>query len=76
MSDIQNRFAGPSIGIGVKFADPTLRIEICVQIGQVHVVIAAGEQRLAQRFEDPWLVAAKVIGKDQVERRASFRSCS
>src|SRR5262249_5190292 len=39
------------------------------EVREVHVVVAAREQRVAQRCEDARLVAAEVVGEDQIQRR-------
>ena len=50
-----------------------VRLQVGLQVRQVHVVVAIGQQRVAQGGEDPRLVAAEVVGEDQVQRRAGFR---
>ena len=50
-----------------------VRLEIGLQIRQVHVVVALRQQRVAQRSEDAGLVAAEMIGEDQVQRGAGLR---
>ena len=52
---------------------PLVRLEIGLQVRQVHVVVAVRQQRVAQRSEDARLVAAEVVGEDQVQRRAGLR---
>ena len=39
----------------------------------MHVVVAVRQQRVAQRREDAGLVAAEVVGEDQVQRGAGLR---
>ena len=60
-------------GIAIQCAEPLLRLDVGRQVRQVHVVIAVRQQRIAQRFEDSRLVAAEVVGENQVQRRASLR---
>ena len=50
-----------------------MRLAVRLQIGQVHVVVAVGQQRVADRLEDARLVAAEVLREDQVQRRAGLR---
>src|SRR5579885_1877344 len=38
----------------------------------MHVEVAVGQQRVANRFEHSPLVTAEVIGEDQVQRGAGF----
>ena len=44
-----------------------VRLQIGFEVRQVHVVVAVGQQRVAQRSEDPGLVAAEMVGEDQVQ---------
>ena len=44
-----------------------------LQIGKMHIVIPAGQKRLAQRIEDARFVAAEVVGEDHVQGGACFR---
>jgi len=39
----------------------------------MHELVAVGQERAAQRFEDSGLVLAEAIGEDQIKRRARFR---
>ena len=57
---------------GLAYSSTSLRSasRLGCAIGQVHVVIAMRQKRVAQRFEDTRLVAAEVVGIDQVQCRA------
>ena len=39
----------------------------------MHIEIAVGEKRVAQRREKPRFVAVEVVGENQIEGRAHFR---
>ena len=52
------------------------RLEVSAQVGQVHVVVAVGQQRLADRLEDARLVPAEVVGEDRDRARPASRARS
>ena len=58
--------------VGVQLGQPVVRLEIGFEVRQVHVVVAVGQQRVAQRSKDAGLVAAEIIGEDQVQRGPGF----
>src|SRR5882762_3286856 len=64
---VQDGLARPRIRIPVERAELAIRLEIRAEVCKVHVVIAP-EQRLAQRCEDAGLVAAEMVGRNQVQR--------
>jgi hypothetical protein len=70
--NIQNRFPRPADRVRVELAQASIRLELRLQIGEMHVVIAVRQQSIA-RLENTRLIAAKVIGKNQVQRSAGFR---
>ena len=60
-------------GSAYNCAESFLRLDVRGQIRQVHVVIAAGQQRIAQRIEYSRFVAAEVVGENEVQCRPSLR---
>src|SRR5258708_20203350 len=70
---VQNRFVRPCARIGIQCAEPFMRLAIRREVRQVYIVIAVGQESLAQRFEHTWLVAAEVIRKNKVQRGSSLR---
>src|ERR1700739_2748973 len=67
---VENALARPGVWLTVESEQPRNRLEIGLEVGERGVKIALCEQRAPQRLEHPGLVAAEIIGKDQVERRA------
>src|SRR5262245_39153016 len=67
---VEDRLAGPRWRVGVEREQARVRLEVRPEVGEVHVVIAVAEQRVAQGGEHPGLVAAEVIREDQIERGA------
>src|SRR5580658_8872441 len=65
--DIQNGFARPLVAVRVEFAQSLLRLDVRRQVRQMHVVIALGQKRAAQRLEKTGLVATEMIGENQVQ---------
>ena len=51
---------------------PPVRLEIGPEIRQMHVVVAVGQQGVAQWLEHAGLVAAEVVREDQIQRRMGF----
>jgi len=64
---------GPGRSVGIQGTEPLLRLAVRGQISQMHVVIASGQQGIAQGHEHPRFLAAEVVREDKVERRASLR---
>ena len=73
LATLRMAFRAQALGSAYNCAELASASQVRRQVGQVHVVVAVREQRLADRREDPRLVAAEVIGEDQIERRADFR---
>src|SRR5499425_651034 len=65
--DVGDGFSRPRLLIRVELEEATVRLEVGAQIGEVHVVVAAGEQRVPHRLEDLRLVAAEVVGEEKVQ---------
>ena len=70
---IQDGLARPGVRVGIQLDQPLVRLQVGLQVRQVHVVVAVRQQRVAQRREDARLIAAEVVGEDQVQRRARLR---
>ena len=70
---VQNGLARPRVRVRIQLAQPLVRFEVGLQVRQVHVVVPMRQQRVVQRREDAWLIAAEIIGEDQVQRGAGFR---
>src|SRR6516225_6818790 len=71
--DVQDRPARPPGLVRVEFAESPIGIEIGSEVGQVHVVVALGQERTVQRRKDARLVAAEMVGGDQVQRGSSLQ---
>ncbi len=56
----------PCLAIGIQCADSFLCLAVRGQISQMHVVIALAQERIAQRTEHPWFIAAEVVREDEV----------
>ena len=41
------------VRVGVELDQPPVRLEVGGEVGQVHVVVAVGQQGVAERIEDP-----------------------
>ena len=70
--DVQDGPSRPIVRIGVQLEQPAIRVEIGRKVREVHVVVPAGQQRLAQRLEDARLGATEVIREDQVQNGAGL----
>src|SRR5215469_129058 len=70
--NIYDGLARPSVGVGVQLSQPVVRLEVGFTVCQVHVVVSVGQQRITYRSEDAGLVAAEIIGEDQIQRGPSL----
>src|SRR3954451_6831681 len=70
--DVHDDLASPLIRVAIQLKQPLVRLKVGRKVRQVHVVVAAGQQGLAQRLEDTRLETAEVVGEDQVERRTGL----
>src|SRR5690242_4302523 len=70
---VQNGLARPGVAVSVQRRQPLVRLKIGFEIGQMHVVVSVRQQRIAERSKDAGLVAAEMIGEDQVQCSASLR---
>ena len=68
-----NDLLGPLIVIMVEIAEPPVGMKIVGEIGQVHERSPLVRSAPRSGFEDPRLVRAEMIGKDQVERFPGLR---
>src|SRR5271166_4547497 len=66
--DVENALLRPFVRFAIEVAKGAVRLEVGRQIRQMHIGVAMGQKRAAQRLENTWLSAAEMIGKDQVER--------
>src|SRR5215472_1348357 len=66
--DVQDGFSYPLGAIGIKIPEPILRLNVRGEVCQVHVMIAIGEQSIANWSKGSRLVMAEVIRKDKVQR--------
>src|ERR1700751_5256946 len=58
--------------MGPELAKAMIRVEIGLEVREMHVKVAMGEKRIGQRGKDARLMAAEIIGEDQVESGASL----
>jgi hypothetical protein len=63
----------PSFPIREQLARPPVCLEIGLGVRQGHIVVAARQEAVTQRGEHARLVAAEVVGEDQVQRRTGLR---
>src|SRR5437879_912813 len=70
---IQNGLMCPSIWVSIQLAEALMRLTIGRQVRQMHVEIPVRQQCVTQGSENTGFIAAEIIGKDQVQRRAGFR---
>src|SRR5213083_1907807 len=71
--DIKDGLACPSVTVRIQSDQPLVRLEIGLEIRQMHVVVSIRQERVAQRTEDTRLIAAEVIGENQVQGRSRLR---
>ena len=50
----------PTLSVPTQLAQPPVRLEIGLEIREIHIIVPAHQQRVAQRAEDTRLVTAKV----------------
>ena len=50
-----------------------VRVQIRLEVRQMHVVVAVRQKGVPQRLEDARLITAEMVGKNQVQRGARFR---
>jgi hypothetical protein len=63
--DIENAFLGPIVRRAIELGNPLIGLKVGAQVGEVHVIVAVGEERAAQWLEDSRLVLAEMIGEDK-----------
>jgi hypothetical protein len=56
----------PSFPIREQLARPPVCLEMELEVRQVHIVVAARQEAVAPRDEHARLVAAELVGEDQV----------
>src|SRR3984885_9467622 len=71
--EVENDLLRPFVRLAVEVAQPPVGMKIGGEVGQVHEMVALGEESAAQGFEDPRLVGTEMIRKDQIQRLAGFR---
>src|ERR1700722_5372614 len=71
--DVQDCFLRPCTGFGIERAEPFLCIAIRAQVREIHIVIALGQEHIAQGSEYSWLIAAEVVGENQVKSGPGLR---
>src|SRR5580704_5259845 len=71
--DVQDCFMRPSAGIGIERAEPVLCIAIRGQISQMHIVIALGQKRIAQRSKNSRFITAEVVRENQLQGGSRLR---
>src|SRR4051812_4481468 len=59
--NVEDDRAGPPVRGGVQIEQPLVRIKVGRQVRQMHVMVAARQQGLAQRLEDTRLIAAEMV---------------
>ena len=60
----------PCAGIGIQCAEPFVRLAVGGQVRQVHIVIALGQERIAQWSEYACFVAAEVVRENEVSTQS------
>ena len=65
-------FARPFVRLASRRDKLFVGLQIGLEVGEVHEMVAAGQQDAAQRLEHPRLVLAEMVGEDEVERPARF----
>src|SRR5215510_11755435 len=71
--DVQDGLVRPAALVRVELDQPTVGLEVGSEVGQMHVVVAVGEERVAQGLGDAGLVRAEMVGEDQVQGRPRLR---
>src|ERR1700730_667886 len=69
---VEDGLARPRFRVRIQRAQAAIGLEIGCEIGKIHVVVAARQQGVAQWRKDARLIAAEVVGEDQVQRRADL----
>src|SRR5579864_6087496 len=67
MPDVDYRPARPGVGLLIECAGLLLDLHVGRQVGEVHVVIAMGQQRFHDRPEDARLAPVEGTGADEVQ---------
>src|SRR5271155_3735491 len=72
MPHVDDRPARPGVGLSVERAGLLLDLHVRRQVGEVHVVIAVGQERVYDRPEDARLTSVEGTRADQVEGAMSL----
>jgi hypothetical protein len=70
---IQERLAGPCRRVGIKLAQPRVRLEIGLEIGEMHVIVAVHQPRVAQRGAGSVMLSAVIFLRVGALRRLLCR---
>src|SRR5262249_14988337 len=70
MGDVEDGLSRPFFRVRVQSANLGVRLAVCREVGQVHVVVTAGEQRVPDGGEDAGLMTAEVVGTNEVQGAA------
>src|SRR5690349_11979950 len=65
--DIHNRLPRPAVAVRVKRAQGLVRLQIRLQISQMHVVVTVLEQGVVQRRKNALLVLAEIVARYEVQ---------
>src|SRR5208282_3654938 len=70
--DVDDDFARPLLGTAVERSQPLIGMQIGLQVGEVHVVVTASQQLLAQRLESLRLKWSEKIRSSALRVSGSF----
>ena len=70
---VEDGLARPAVRVGIQLDQPLVRIQVGLEVRQMHVMVAVRQERVAQGSKDSWLVTAEMVREDEVQRRPRFR---
>src|SRR5258707_15658675 len=70
--DVEDDLLRPFVRLAVEVAELPVGLKVGGQIGQVHELIAVGQECATERLEEFRLILTGVIRKDQIERPSGF----
>ena len=73
---IQDRLARPAVRVGIQLDEPLVRLQVGLQVGQVHVVVAVRQQRVAKGAKTPGSLRLKWSAKIRSSAARVSGSCS
>src|SRR5215475_5408324 len=67
---VEDCLSRPFFRVRIQLAESVLLLHVGGEVSQVHVVIAVGEQSIADWVKRSRFVATEIVGNDQIQRGA------